>query len=1276
MINKHINIFLSSTFQDMQAERDYLKKYILPRLQNKVLQYGMTVHITDLRWGIDTTSEQEEIREAKVLRVCLDAIKRNRPYFIGLLGGRYGWIPRKERVAQLINSIPEQDRILLPDCSGRSVTEIEILFGALGSSEILPHSFFFFRNPDVYDTIPLKYQSQYLEQDINSKAKLESLQRRIIETCRQNGVDDHIQYYDTIWDAGHECISGLKEFGDNVYSVILNDILKYNAEFGFISQKEYEQQSFESFVIQRLDGFCGRKEIVSFLENFILDFDPLDINRINGYFLSGFSGSGKSSVFCKVYANLSARQKELRLVLLGHAAGITVDSCDPQKMLYKWIKQLSSLLNVSNESPNANMDLISIFSNLLIRTICAGYKPIILLDSYDSLEFPAWGNSGMDFLKKLSFIPYNVPFICTVLPNCVEAVVASRESYRILELELFSKAEALELIDYTLRANVKELPSRMIDMIISKNRNDGTPAYSSPLWLRMILSVLDEIGDKDFREINREKFDRDDLKITSYLERLIRNFPPEAETLFEQYIDLSCNYFPPNLVRTSLLFAALSGSGVSEQEIECMCPDQWDELAFANFAQWMRTFFRQDPITGRWTLGHNILKEVLKTHSETVVSQLRGQYIDILSNRLESDNSLRELLYQIIIHQDFDSFFKLIHMFPNCREEASALLMQTLKKEELLIFINNGIEQYCADAEKCYWIIDLLNSYPSYDESEKEFKINFYENAVQQFQRVDLLHCNDEVFENYILLQYELLNMLYQTERYEKFDILFMEFKVIICQRENYLSKKCHYDSFCLWILFDYANIPNMQRLRWGGHIPNEEKTRLSAEGTRRWLDMIQLLEVALSADKDSDHTKEIIKRIIAHFNTKFYSCDEIASMMSAIRMLGFSPDLFNDNEEISKTNHDIDFSDILKQIDEESRHKKRVSPKPEWEMISDSLPQLERSQQVLTKFLSSQINNHSNDDYLELTRLFIRLSDDLRTANHLTDALSMMRICAGLALNHYVFLPYIYQLYGEFSLYNISNDSFQPLANIAEWYASAGYIEPAVTLLEKAYCNSRLWLAFFPHNSALRHLLWMLQNCYCNTDRIARAALLTGEYLEFLFRYPLPKKECGVSPKSEIKYYVDLLRRSGQEELAMDALHRSEIWPNEQYIVFEDIDQYRQVRNFGDGYMAIAVPGNSEYCHIWGYANEKGQVLIEPRYNEAGCFIDGLAMVGIGAENARFGAVGMKYGYIDNCGNEIISLKYDYASSFYHGEALVSENGEFYYIDITGKKTRNFSNL
>ncbi len=42
-----------------------------------------------LRWGVT----EKEAESGKALDICLDEIDSCRPYFLGLLGHRYGWIP-------------------------------------------------------------------------------------------------------------------------------------------------------------------------------------------------------------------------------------------------------------------------------------------------------------------------------------------------------------------------------------------------------------------------------------------------------------------------------------------------------------------------------------------------------------------------------------------------------------------------------------------------------------------------------------------------------------------------------------------------------------------------------------------------------------------------------------------------------------------------------------------------------------------------------------------------------------------------------------------------------------------------------------------------------------------------------------------------------------------------------------------------------------------------------------------------------------------------------
>src|SRR5712692_3979980 len=86
---REIRVFVSSTFRDMQEEREELVKRVFPQLRKLCESRGVTWAEVDLRWGIS----DEQKSEGKVLPICLAEIDKSRPYFIGLLGERYGWIP-------------------------------------------------------------------------------------------------------------------------------------------------------------------------------------------------------------------------------------------------------------------------------------------------------------------------------------------------------------------------------------------------------------------------------------------------------------------------------------------------------------------------------------------------------------------------------------------------------------------------------------------------------------------------------------------------------------------------------------------------------------------------------------------------------------------------------------------------------------------------------------------------------------------------------------------------------------------------------------------------------------------------------------------------------------------------------------------------------------------------------------------------------------------------------------------------------------------------------
>src|ERR1035438_5047409 len=84
-------VFVTSTFRDMQDERDYLRAYVFPTLEERLRRRYHFLEPIDLRWGVETVSAAKQpAKELLVLKVCLAEIQRSRPFLIALVGDRDG----------------------------------------------------------------------------------------------------------------------------------------------------------------------------------------------------------------------------------------------------------------------------------------------------------------------------------------------------------------------------------------------------------------------------------------------------------------------------------------------------------------------------------------------------------------------------------------------------------------------------------------------------------------------------------------------------------------------------------------------------------------------------------------------------------------------------------------------------------------------------------------------------------------------------------------------------------------------------------------------------------------------------------------------------------------------------------------------------------------------------------------------------------------------------------------------------------------------------------
>jgi WD40 repeat protein len=83
--------FISSTFLDMNNERNAITLDIFPRLRRWAAEAGLKVTLleVDLRWGIPAAATARNLSTS----VCLNEVSRCSPFFLGMLGSRYGSCP-------------------------------------------------------------------------------------------------------------------------------------------------------------------------------------------------------------------------------------------------------------------------------------------------------------------------------------------------------------------------------------------------------------------------------------------------------------------------------------------------------------------------------------------------------------------------------------------------------------------------------------------------------------------------------------------------------------------------------------------------------------------------------------------------------------------------------------------------------------------------------------------------------------------------------------------------------------------------------------------------------------------------------------------------------------------------------------------------------------------------------------------------------------------------------------------------------------------------------
>jgi tetratricopeptide (TPR) repeat protein len=459
--SRTVRIFLSSTFRDFGEERDLLVKRVFPALRARLKDRFVELVDVDLRWGITV----EEAERGEVLPICLAEIDRARPYFICMLGERYGWIPPPEGYA---TDLLERQPWLKKHQGGKSVTELEILHGVLNSNRRMrERAFFYFRSP----AYARHKGGDYLPSD-EDRARQARLKR---------SISDHglrFSAYST-----PEALA--KRIERDLWKLL-------DAEFPAASVPdafEREQLKHESYAVSRRHLYLGGEKYHAALEKML----HKDAQRI---LIEGSSGGGKSALIANFFKDW--RNRYPKHLVHEHYLSASADAADPYALVRRLVefiqRRTQSSLGIADD-PQQLMDSLPQWLATASAWACKRKtRLIIVLDSFNSLT------QQTDLRWWPSFLPPAVSVvvsclpgqICDALKTKVDAGAAHRRSsirpWQSISVKPLSRSQtALLLSSYLARFN-KKLPNNLVRQVLAH------PLSSNPLFLRTLAEELRVFG--------------------------------------------------------------------------------------------------------------------------------------------------------------------------------------------------------------------------------------------------------------------------------------------------------------------------------------------------------------------------------------------------------------------------------------------------------------------------------------------------------------------------------------------------------------------------------------------------------------------------------------------------------------------------------------------------------------------------------------------------------------------------------------------------------------
>lgn len=511
----------------------------------------------DLRWGITDQASQN----GEAVELCLAEIDRCRdfpPFFIGLIGERYGWTPKYEELSKYWETNKESAYLKqIRDAVNRgiSVTELEMDLGVLSAAvngKCNKGALFCLRDESLTKT--------FYSEAKTKNPNLETTDFYDPSNGKLNELKGRIQADPFLEIVNYE---SLERFGEEIETYLKSKLDEYFPENKALTQLEIVQEAHSAFRHHRLQNYVPRQDV----QYAVLDAieEGVENSSHHPILLCGPSGQGKSAFLAHFARHIEENNlyASVHWVVIDHYVG-----ADKNNSIRDWLERVFLILSqkTNNELgpvPQKYEDKVAALPQWLIgaaekvaSSIGNGkaVQFLFILDAIDQLE---------DFdSSELSSISRTVGSSAAMIFSLAAdiKIKTQHENFKIIEVPPLTEELKRQMISKTLSKFGKELSPEILCTLTA------SPRTQSPLYLALVLEKI--------------RLDAQHETLSAYVDNILT--APDAGSLFLSSFLCDADYNRPPQADLAVFFMALlaaSRTGLSEIELADLLALKNDPIA-------------------------------------------------------------------------------------------------------------------------------------------------------------------------------------------------------------------------------------------------------------------------------------------------------------------------------------------------------------------------------------------------------------------------------------------------------------------------------------------------------------------------------------------------------------------------------------------------------------------------------------------------------------------------------------------------------------------------